>query len=685
MDFVAVLDQVIALLRQRGRVAYRTLKRQFQLDDEALADLKVELIKSQRLAADEDGEVLVWIGEAASPPAPATVALTPAPLGYTPPYLAEKILTSRRALEGERKQVTVLFADLKASTELIADLDPEAAQQLLDPALHAMMDAVHQYEGTVNQVLGDGIMALFGAPLAHEDHAVRACYAGLALQAAMRRYAEEVRRSHGLEMQARVEQALQALAHLPEPGDTRVLALDLRLALGSPLNALGEFGRRRALLGEAEALARGLGDRARLGRVLAAMARVLRLTGDLDGAIATGQQALALAAALGESALQGEASHTLGQAYHAIGDFGRAAELLRRNVAATERESGMRRTDFGIRSQAWLAQTLSALGAFAEGRRHGEEAVRLATLAGRSDLPSVARACLGLLYLAQGDLEHAMRVFEPGLALGRASGDRNWLRTIVGGLGYAYALQGRLAEGRTLLEEAVSDSLSTGGACRAVHWAWLSEGCRLGGHGAEAWQHARQALDLAQQQKDRGEEALALHQLGVVHAHADPPDVVQAEASYRQALALAEELGMRPLQAHCHRGLGTLYATTGQREQARAALCNGHRDVSCHGHDVLAPRDRGGAGAGEGTMIVGALSGLIVLLFAQCDPLVERGRCPRVDRKAQGFVTQFPMRVQVPPFRCRSDSISPRPATGPQGTEAGRNGGPWKPSSGYPV
>src|SRR2546430_4242789 len=108
------------------------------------------------------------------------------PLSYTPQHLAEKILTSRSALEGERKLVTVLFADLKGSTELIRDLDPEAAQHLLDPALQHMMEAVHRFEGTVNQVLGDGIMALFGAPIAHEDHAVRACYAALAMQDALR-------------------------------------------------------------------------------------------------------------------------------------------------------------------------------------------------------------------------------------------------------------------------------------------------------------------------------------------------------------------------------------------------------------------------------------------------------------------------------------------------------------------
>src|SRR5712692_1646622 len=109
-------------------------------------------------------------------------APSPSPESYTPKHLAEKILTSKAALEGERKQVTVLFADLKGSMELLADRDPEEAHKILDPVLTLMMEAVHRYEGTVNQVMGDGIMALFGAPLAHEDHAVRACYAALRMQ-----------------------------------------------------------------------------------------------------------------------------------------------------------------------------------------------------------------------------------------------------------------------------------------------------------------------------------------------------------------------------------------------------------------------------------------------------------------------------------------------------------------------
>src|SRR5919202_6200787 len=142
MDFVAVVDQAIALLRQRGRVTYRTLQIQFTLDDEQLAALKDELLYSQPQVRDDTGRGLIWTDDAAPVPAGTAASVVPpaqAPLTYTPPYLAEKILTSRRALEGERKQVTVLFADLKGSMELLADRDPEEARQLLDPFLERMI------------------------------------------------------------------------------------------------------------------------------------------------------------------------------------------------------------------------------------------------------------------------------------------------------------------------------------------------------------------------------------------------------------------------------------------------------------------------------------------------------------------------------------------------------------------
>jgi class 3 adenylate cyclase len=134
----------------------------------------------------------------------AALSASPAPEAYTPKHLAEKILISKAALEGERKQITVLFADLKGSMELLADRDPEEARKILDPVLEHMMEAVHRYEGTVNQVMGDGIMALFGAPLAHEDHAVRACYAALRMQESVKKYADEVRRSHAAVVKIRV-------------------------------------------------------------------------------------------------------------------------------------------------------------------------------------------------------------------------------------------------------------------------------------------------------------------------------------------------------------------------------------------------------------------------------------------------------------------------------------------------
>src|SRR5207253_5191559 len=143
-------------------------------------------------------------GERVTPSGAAMVSPSASPESYTPKHLAEKILTSKSALEGERKQVTVLFADLKGSMELLADRDPEEARKILDPVLAHMMDAVHHYEGTVNQVMGDGIMALFGAPLAHEDHAVRACYAGLRMQETVKRYADELRRAEGIPIRIRV-------------------------------------------------------------------------------------------------------------------------------------------------------------------------------------------------------------------------------------------------------------------------------------------------------------------------------------------------------------------------------------------------------------------------------------------------------------------------------------------------
>src|SRR5262245_349788 len=205
-----ILAQVLALLQREGGVTYRALKRRFGLDDGYLADLTAEIIDAKRVAVDEDGKVLVWAGGQTGASSQFSVASLRSPINYTPPHLAERILSeqadmaARGVTDGERKTITALFADLKGSTALIEGLDPEEARALIDPALQLMMDAVHRYEGYVAQALGDGIFALFGAPIAHEDHPQRALYAALRMQEDLRRYGDQVRLKHGVPLAMRV-------------------------------------------------------------------------------------------------------------------------------------------------------------------------------------------------------------------------------------------------------------------------------------------------------------------------------------------------------------------------------------------------------------------------------------------------------------------------------------------------
>jgi class 3 adenylate cyclase/tetratricopeptide (TPR) repeat protein len=211
MEIIEIVAQVRALLQQQGRLSYRIVQRQFALDDAALEDVKFELIDIQEVAVDKEGKMLVWKGaEGTSAPPSRAPSPSPPPASYTPPHLAERIRAEQAALEargasdGERKTITALFADLKGSTALIEGLDPEEARSIIDPALKVMMDATHSYEGYVAQALGDGIFALFGAPIAHEDHPQRALYAALRMQEDMHRYSDQVRLKHGVPLAMRV-------------------------------------------------------------------------------------------------------------------------------------------------------------------------------------------------------------------------------------------------------------------------------------------------------------------------------------------------------------------------------------------------------------------------------------------------------------------------------------------------
>ena len=209
MKFSEIVKQTVALLQDSGRVSYRALKMEFNLDDNQLDALKDELTEIQELAADKDGKMLVWLSKPGAIDSVAERRLQ-SPASYTPSHLAERIRAEQAALEargvtdGERKTITALFADLKGSTALIEGLDPEDARAMIDPALQLMMDAVHQYDGYVAQALGDGIFALFGAPLAHEDHPQRAVYAALRMKEAMGHYADTLRSKGHPPLQMRV-------------------------------------------------------------------------------------------------------------------------------------------------------------------------------------------------------------------------------------------------------------------------------------------------------------------------------------------------------------------------------------------------------------------------------------------------------------------------------------------------
>ena len=374
------------------------------------------------------------------------------------------------------------------------------------------------------------------------------------------------------------EQALEALEHLPDSRATTEQAIDLRLGLRTALNALGEATARMLdHLRRAETLAQTLGDPLRLGRVYADMSNNCWVEGDVDRALVYGQRALALAATLGHVGLQAQAHLGLGRASYDVGDYPRAVASLERNVAALQGDLLYER--FGsiniiaASSRAWLSRCHAERGAFTEGRAMAEEGLRIAEVV-KSPF-SLIEACNGVSFvsLRQGDVHRAIPVLERGMGLCQDWHIPLLLPLLTAALGLAYALEGRVAAGLPLVEHGLEQQVTRGRSWRlALLITWLSEASLLAGRLEDAHQRAAQALDLARQYQQRGTQAWALWLLGESTARQAFPASEPAAGHYREALALAEELGMRPLQAHCHRGLGTLYAATGQREQARTAL-----------------------------------------------------------------------------------------------------------------
>jgi predicted ATPase len=393
--------------------------------------------------------------------------------------------------------------------------------------------------------------------------------------------AKAVERSALREAAAAFEQALAALQHLPDSRATHEQAIDLRFDLRNALHPLNEEARLLNHLRQAEPLAEALGDQRRLGQLAGYLSVCLRYQGHIDEALASAQRALAIATALGDVGLQVAANSFLGELYlWVLNDYRQAAEVFRRNVEILH--GALLRERFGTTNvqsvvcRAQVARCLAELGAFAEGRTYAEDALRLAETV---DHPySLIWACNGVghFFLRQGALSQAIHVFERALALREAVNFPPIIRNCHVSLGAAYALSGRVTEALPLLERALEQLQPPGigriGGLQPLFPVWLGEGYMLAGRLEEAMRLGQQALEVTRTQKRQGYQAYALRLLGDIAAHRTPPAVEAAERHYRQALALAQALCMRPLMAHCHLGLGTLYAKTVMREQARAEL-----------------------------------------------------------------------------------------------------------------
>lgn len=375
------------------------------------------------------------------------------------------------------------------------------------------------------------------------------------------------------------EQALAALERLPETPETLADAIDLRLDLRSSLIPLGEFRRVIDELHAAERLARDLGEQPRLGAVTAFLSNYFTITGDLQRGVEYGRRALAIADALGEFSLRVLANGALAMAHVRLGGYRRAIEFARANVAALGGELLGER--FGmtplasVYSRTVLVWALAEVGEFVEAAAVGAEAIRIAEAARHPYSLCFACQGLGTLRLRQGDLREALAALERALAVCRAADIPLLFPAIVSPLASAYAAAGRAGEALALLEEGVQRAL----AFRDPFGRWLrtgglAEALLAAGRIDEAVPLARQAIEITRYVKARGAEAWALRLLAEATARRDPPDADESSTCYARACAIADELGMRPLAAHCHFGLGRLYRRAGEREQARTHLAS---------------------------------------------------------------------------------------------------------------
>jgi class 3 adenylate cyclase/tetratricopeptide (TPR) repeat protein len=407
-------------------------------------------------------------------------------------------------------------------------------------------------------------------------HALRGEVWDKALPYARQAGAKAMARSAYQEAVSWFDQSLHALDRLPERADLLEQAVDIRLDLRNSLLPLGEHRRILDRLGEAERLATELGDQRRLGIVSANRARELVLLGDPVPAAEAAERARSLAVALGNFTQEVAAVSVLGQARYAQGAYALGADILRGNVVALGGEHERARLGLAglpsVTSRAFLVFCLAELGEFEEAEQRGDEAVRLSEAA---DHPySLVHALFGVghVRLRRGAFDRAVPVLERGLKICEERGLRFLMTRTVSTLGYAYALSGQVKRGLPLLGRAVEEAeIMHMGHCQALRLTWLAEGHLLAGDADQAAQLTERALGAAQAHGELGHAAWALRLAAELRA-GEPGADPQAGVLYESALTLATDLGMRPLQAHCERGLGLWHRVRGETAAARGHL-----------------------------------------------------------------------------------------------------------------
>jgi DNA-binding NtrC family response regulator/tetratricopeptide (TPR) repeat protein len=371
-----------------------------------------------------------------------------------------------------------------------------------------------------------------------------------------------------------LERAIDALGHLPETPETLERYIDLRLDLRTALHPLGQHRQILEHLQAAERIARRLGDQRRLGFVSAYQIDVLRMLRDHDSAVEMGSRATTIAREFADVPLQVTIDTYVGLVHYARGEYRDAIRTFTRNIEALTGPLAHDRMGMAelpsVHSRVWAAWCLAEIGQFAEAIARAREALEVAQATGHPRMSMIAYLGLGRVYLRRGDFSEAIGELEAALALSREWNIAFWYPAIAAALGYAYLFVGRAAEAVDHLERASAQAVTMGRRGGYPFMLGLAEAYLAVSRPEKALELARDGLDRARTQRERGQEAWALRLLGEVYSRLG--DDAAAESHYREASALAEERGMRPLLAHCHFGLGKLFRRGGAASEAAGHL-----------------------------------------------------------------------------------------------------------------